>query len=256
MAEHHVRVNLLSSAVAIGLCAAASLVISTTVAGRSVRETFKEVKKQDQTITVRGSSKQRITSDLAVWRVRVRAENPELSDAYRSLETSAARVDEFLKKQGFKPDQIERSAVGTESHYARDEKGYVTRKVDAFELGQMITITSPDCTRVAAAAREVTGLIKDGVQVVSSAPQFTYSKLAELRVSILGEAAKDARSRADEIARNSGCAIGEVRGASTGIIQVVEPNSTDVSGGGQYDTTTIEKDATVVVNITFAVVSN
>lgn len=253
MAEHRVRVNLLSSALAIGVCVAVSMVVSVQVASRAVRQTMRDVREKEQTISVRGSARQRITSDVAVWRVRVRTEGAGLAQSYEQLEQSAAKVGEFLRKQGFATETITRSAVSTEPHFGRDDRGNTTRQVSSYELAQTIAVTSSDCPRVATAASQVTQLIKQGVEVVSCPPEFTYSKLPELRVSILGEAAKDARTRADEIARNSGCVIGEVRGAQTGILQVVQPNSTDVSGGGQYDTTTIDKDVTVVVNLTFAV---
>jgi hypothetical protein len=253
MAEHHVRVNVFSSALVVGLCVVASVVASMTIAGRSVREAVKEHQRKDQMITVRGSARQRIVSDMAVWRIRVRAESAELAQAYAAIESGAAKVAAFLAAQGFKPTDMEQSAISTETHYARDEKGNPTRRADSYELAQSITVTSGDCAKVAGAARQVTQLIRDGVQVISCLPEFTYSRLPDLRVTILGEAAKDARARADEIARNSGSQIGEVQSAQTGILQLVQPNSTDVSGGGQYDTATIEKDATVVVTLTFAV---
>ena len=71
-----------------------------------------------------------------------------------------------------------------------------------------------------------------------------------MKIQLLGEATKDARARADEIARNSGCRLGEVRRVQMGVIQITQPNSTEVSGGGMYDTSTIEKDVSVVVSLT------
>ncbi|HRI54143.1 MAG TPA: SIMPL domain-containing protein, partial [Pseudomonadota bacterium] len=70
---------------------------------------------------------------------------------------------------------------------------------------------------------------------------------------ILGEATKDARTRADEIAANSGCSIGEVRQAQMGVIQITQPDSTEVSGYGRYDTSTIDKDVSVVVSLTLGI---
>jgi hypothetical protein len=51
-------------------------------------------------------------------------------------------------------------------------------------------------------------------------------------------------------------AIGPVRKARMGVIQITRPNSTEVSGYGIYDTSTIEKDISVVVTVSFAVVSS
>ena len=72
-------------------------------------------------------------------------------------------------------------------------------------------------------------------------------------MAILGDASKDARARADEVARNAGSTVGEVRSAHMSPLQIVRPNSTDVSGEGRYDTATIDKDVYAVVTLTFAI---
>ena len=51
----------------------------------------------------------------------------------------------------------------------------------------------------------------------------------------------------------AGSVVGEVRSAHMGVLQVVAPNSTDTSGEGMYDTGTIDKDVTAVVNLVFEI---
>jgi hypothetical protein len=50
----------------------------------------------------------------------------------------------------------------------------------------------------------------------------------------------------------SGARLGELRAVSVGVFQITPPNSTEVSDYGEYDTTTLAKDVTAVVNVTFA----
>jgi hypothetical protein len=77
--------------------------------------------------------------------------------------------------------------------------------------------------------------------------------LSDLRVSLLGDALKDAKARANEIARASNQNIGKLKSASSGVVQVLAPNSTDTSDYGTYDTSTINKDISVTVRATFVV---
>jgi len=44
----------------------------------------------------------------------------------------------------------------------------------------------------------------------------------------------------------------ELRGVDVGVFQITTPNSTQVEDYGVYDTGTLEKDVTAVVNATFA----
>jgi hypothetical protein len=120
-------------------------------------------------------------------------------------------------------------------------------------MDRTFTITTPNVARVAAASTEVTQLLKNGIEVSTQRPAYYYTKLADLRISILGDASQDARSRADEMTSKTGSKITALRSIQTGPIQLTVPNSTDVSGYGAYDTSTIEKDASVTVTATFGI---
>ncbi|MBP6949164.1 MAG: SIMPL domain-containing protein, partial [Candidatus Pacebacteria bacterium] len=82
---------------------------------------------------------------------------------------------------------------------------------------------------------------------------FFYTKLADLRVDLLSMASKNAKERADAIAKSTGDSIGGVKDASQGVFQVTQKNSTDVSDYGSYDTSTIEKKVTAIVRASFEV---
>ena len=100
---------------------------------------------------------------------------------------------------------------------------------------------------------KITELLGNGVFVRPSSPEFTYSKLADKRVDMLAKAAKDARIRAEAIALQAGSEVGGLKKVNTGVFQITVPNSTRVSSWGSYDTTTIKKEITAVMGVTFAV---
>ena len=54
------------------------------------------------------------------------------------------------------------------------------------------------------------------------------------------------------IAKAAGSKVGNVRSANTGVVQITPRFSTEVSDYGMNDVTTIEKDITTVVKVTFA----
>ena len=89
--------------------------------------------------------------------------------------------------------------------------------------------------------------------VKPSSPKFTYTKLPEKRIDMLAKATKDARIRAEAIVRETGSELGSVKKVNTGVFQITIPNSTRVSSWGSYDTSTIKKDITAVMGVTFTV---
>lgn len=248
-----VRISLLGTALILALGVGVSIVTSAVVASRAYQARGEQVAQHDRAITVKGSARKSIRSDLAVWRITVRAEHAELKEAFAVLNGGIAKVRAFLESKGFKNDEIGLAAIATETLYEHDKEGNATNTITGYRLERMLGVTTPDVDRVNQTAGEVTQLIEEGIFVVSLPPEYHYTKLADLKVAMMGEASKDARARAEEIAQNAGCNVAEVRSAQMGVLQITRPHSTDVSSYGIYDTSTIDKDIQAVVTLTFGV---
>ena len=253
--EYQVRLNAVTTTVVIVLGIGVSLITSTLVAARAYKVRGEQLTRGEQTIVVKGSARKRIRSDRAVWRIRVEGESRQLQDAFKTLDSGIQRVRTFLEQQKFTPEEIGLGAIETNVHYTRDDKGEETRQVASYTLARTFFITSPTVDRVQQAGAQVTQLIQEGVLVISQPPDYYYSDPAALKVELVGAASKDARSRAEEIARSAGCVLGQVRAATMGVLQITQPYSTEVSDTGIYDTSSIEKDAQAVVTVTFTISS-
>lgn len=252
--EHRIRLNnLLGTAIVLSLGAVISLVTSVAVASRAYNKRVEITSEQAQDIAVKGYARTRVVSDLAVWSIHVAGEAPTLIEAFEKVDQSTQRVQQFLDEHGFEQSTIHLSAIATETHHERDKDGRELRNVVAYTLSRSFTITTSDVDRVAGAAGEVTQLLREGVHVRSAAPEYTYTKVGDVKIQILGEASADARQRAEEIATKAGCTVTDVRDAQMGVMQITQPNSTEVRSYGIYDTGTIEKDISVVVTVTFGI---
>jgi hypothetical protein len=135
----------------------------------------------------------------------------------------------------------------------RDNEGNETSEITGYTLRQQVEVRSEDVDKIAQIAREATELINQGILLESSSPQYSYTRLGDLKIQMLGEAAKDAKVRAEKIADSTGNKIGAVRSARMGVMQITAADSTEVSDAGISDTSSIDKDVTAVVNISFAV---
>jgi uncharacterized protein len=250
--ENGLKFGLLGAAAVLSLGAAGGLIGSTALASRAYQARGTQAQRQEQTLNVTGSARRRITSDLAVWEIDISGEDKELTGAYKIVKNGFDRVAAFLKNQKFSPAEISVGAIDTTEQHTtvKDKNGNETQEFKGYALRRTIVVSSRNIAAVAAAAGEVTELIQDGILVVSRAPRYHYTKLSDLKIAMIGEAAKDARNRADQIASNSGCRVSEVRNARMGVLQITQPESTDVSSEGINDTSTIEKDVTSVVALT------
>jgi hypothetical protein len=228
---------------------AAGLVLSTMIGVWGITQ----VKQADQTIVVTGSAKKRITSDKVIWKAGISFQARNLQDAYAALRLNMPKVRSYLLKQGVKPDEIKLSAIESQVVTERGPNGEDTGRLSGFSLKQSIEVRSNDVARVEKLSRESTELINQGILLESYPPQYVYTKLADVKQAMLAEAAKDAKLRAEKVAASVGSRIGGVRSARMGVLQITPADSNDVSDSGMNDTTSVEKDITSVVSITFAV---
>lgn len=233
----------------IGAMLAIGLVLSSIILGWS----YSQKKSGDEAVTVTGSAKKRIKSDLVVWSAGVSYQAAELSTAYRQLSENIPRIKKYLVEKGINENQITVSAISSNTLYRRDENGNQTSEITGYALRQEVEVKTGDVDRIAQVAREATELINQGILIESSAPRYYYTQLGDLKIEMLGEAARYAKARAEAIASSTGNRIGTIRSARMGVMQITAADSTDVSDYGIYDTSTIEKDVTAVVNINFAV---
>lgn len=232
-----------------GVALALGLVLASIIGGYS----FVKGKRGDQTIVVTGSARKRIKSDLVIWRAGVSYQADTLADAYRSLSESVPRVKSYLIGKGIPDNQITISSISSQTMHARSSDGEETGQITGYSLKQELEVRSTDVDKIAKIAREATELINQGILIESMAPEYHYTKLGDLKIEMLAEAAKDAKLRAQQIAQSTGSSIGSVRTARMGVLQITAADSNEVSDSGMNDTSSLDKDITAVVNIGFAV---
>lgn len=232
-----------------GIALAIGLVLASMIGGWA----FVKGKRGDQTITVTGSARKRIRSDLVIWKAGVSYQAPVLSDAYRSLSENVPRVKSYLIGKGIPENQITISSISSQTLHARNDQGEDTGQITGYSLRQELEVRSNDVDKIAKIAREATELINQGILLESMAPAYHYTKLGEEKITMLAEAAKDAKVRAEKVAESTGSSIGSVRTARMGVLQITPADSNEVSDSGMNDTSSLEKDITAVVNVGFEI---
>jgi hypothetical protein len=244
---------------------ALALSLAIVLASLIASSAFLKAKRLDQTIKVTGSAKRRIKSDLMVWRTSVSAEAATLADAYSRLSRDVEKTKVFLVAQGFPENQIVISAVKTtpirssprglqKMQVAPEDAGSASfnNRVTSYTLMQSLEIRSAEIDKLTATSRKVTQLINQGILLESNEPEYLYTKLAELKVVMLADAARDARERAAQIVSSAGGKVGEMRSAEMGVMQVNAADANEISGYGVNDMNSVEKDVLAVVHVTFA----
>ncbi len=202
------------------------------------------------TLEVTGSARRQIVSDRAKWSAEWDRDVTvtTLKDGYRLMADDEKKVRAFFASHGVKDSAIEVAPVSMDQDYTYNQQDPSVPK--RFILRQTVELRSDDVAAVTALSKQVNALIDQGVVFSSKGVEYTYSDLPTLRVSLLGEAVKDAEARTEAIAGKGN--VGPMRSATVGVVQVVPVGSTDVSDYGAYDTSKIDKEVMVTVRAAFS----
>lgn len=202
-------------------------------------------------IEVKGYAEKKIVSDFAVWSGRFVVRHANMTDAYRLIEEDRTKVFDFLKKNGVDHDDVTFNPLSLFPQYKLSDTGASTNVVESYEASLEFKVASSDTDKIFKISRDSNDLVGQGVQFSSFPPNFIYTKIDEVKVELLEDAAKDAYKRADHLADSSDVNLNKLKSIRQGVFQITPEYNFDISDSGYYDTSTINKTVKAVVTATY-----
>jgi uncharacterized protein len=223
-----------------------AIVVGAFLASNAIKES-----RSDSDITVTGSARKPITSDLVQWKGSVTAENSNLQTAVADLKKNVERLKAFVTTNGAGV-KLELAPISSEPlSYERTNTDGSKQTIPGWRVRQRIEVSSDQVQAVTTlAAKTAENMLSNGVPFEAEL-SYLYTKLADLRIQMLEEATSDAKKRAEVIAKGAGVGIGAPRNARVGVFQLTAKNSPSVDDYGAFDTSSIEKEITAVVSVAF-----
>jgi len=218
------------------LLIAAAVIITGLILGKA----YMSKGKPDDTISVIGLGEESFDSDLIVWRASFSRRSMELKDAYAQLNADIRKVKSYLKSRGISEDEMvfEAADISKEWSNIYDDEGNIRQTIfDGYSLNQSVKVSSKKVNVVEQTSRQVSELIDAGIELNSDAPEYYYTKLAQLKLKMIEAATKDAHERAAKIAENGGGSLGKLMFADMGVFQITAENSSEENErGGRINT--------------------
>ena len=226
-------------------------------AGYLLADGYRSRGKVADSISVTGLGEESFISDLIVWSGSFSSKDYELKTAYANLNRDQRAIKNYLIKKGVKSDEIIFEAVNIQKDFYYDYAADGTLRntvFNGYNLSQVVKVQSRNVDLVENISREVTELIDSGVEFNSFAPDYYYTKLAELKIKMIEAATKDARERAAKIAENAGGSLGALKNADMGVFQIIGENSSeDYSWGGSFNTSSKKKTANITIRLRYEI---
>jgi hypothetical protein len=228
---------------------AQALILGTAIVVASVvgGGLFYAARAPEGSITVVGAATKRFESDMVKWRITLSRPTGlrDVSAGFRALRGDLERFRQMLAAREIDPETISVQPVNTLSNWGGGGQ------VVGYNLQQTAFVLSDEIDVIEGLALDPSSLTDSGVILQSSTLEYFSSRLDDIKVDLLAEATLDARRRAEEIVSNTGAGLGSPIAIRSGVFQIREPYSTEVTDYGMYNTQSREKDITVTVRVTF-----
>ncbi len=211
--------------------------------------------KSQETIAVTGLGETSFTSDLIVWSGHIEVGTQNVEQGYKELEQHKKIVSEFILSKGIPAESTTFDFVRVNKEYEPSYSAngnYHGQRFTGYTLVLPIMIESSDVESVESMSREISSLIAKGISIEAYAPAYYYTKLEDVKLSLIESASSDAHERAQKIAKASGANLGKVQEAKMGVFQITGANTNEeYSAGGSLNTSSRNKKARITMRIEY-----
>jgi hypothetical protein len=235
--------QLLFPTIILGACLLIGLISGGYFIGKGVTR----FKSDARLVTVKGLVEKEVKADQAIWSLNLKYASNDLKDAHTKISADREATLAFLKKKGFKEEEIDRQPTRTIDKVAR-EYGQ-SQSADRFRYvvtnSLVVKTNKVDWVRTALGETEEllkSGVVLDGERESGAAnPRYIISNFINLRPELLAEATKNARKTAQQFASDSGATVGKIRSANQGMIQIFGTDGNDESAPYSPTSTLVKK---------------
>jgi hypothetical protein len=224
------------------LASSAIMAVGLIVGGYLLGDGLTRAREADRSVTVRGLAEKEVTADLATWTISYSETATDLSNAQSGVDEDSRAIREYFRELGFAAEALQPTGVNVSQ--------YTENGTPRFTVRQRMTLRSDDIKRSQDAVKRQFELVRRGIALEEgSGMSYTFTKLNDIKPDMVAEATKDARSAAEQFAKDSGTSVGSIKSATQGYFSI-DARDGD-SGGGWGVSDTPYKKVRVVTTIDF-----
>lgn len=178
-----------------------------------------KIKALNRTVEVKGLSEREVPANIAIWPIKF---------LFSTIQRKNAVIIEFLKKHGFKENEIFTAAPAVIDKQAQE---YAETQISKYRYSGSSTITvyteNVDLVRIT--MQKLVELGKLGIAITGetyeSKTQFIFTKLNDIKPAMIEEATKNAREVAEKFAQDSKSKLGKIKSALQGQFSIDDRDS-------------------------------
>ena len=201
--------------------AAALLALGLVFAGGLLRNGIIRFKESGRVVSVKGLSEKEVKADRVIWPLMYKVAGNNLSELYNTIESSNAKIVDFLKTNGIAQEEI---TITPAQVIDMDAERYVSQGVRyRYNITSILTVSTDKVDQVVKLMAQQGDLLKQGIAINNDGDyryqtQFLYTStsLNQIKPTMIEEATQNARIAAEKFARDSDSKLGKIKRANQG----------------------------------------
>lgn len=195
------------------------------LAGWFIGHGFASGRSTDRYVEVKGLAEREATADLALWPLRYVSTGDDLATTQAQIARNTRQVFTFLSRNRIDTTSVQLQALEVSDAFANRFPG--ERGGPRYVIQQTLMVRSRSPEVVLAASQRVSELVGAGVVLSSTGeygvggPTFLFTKLNQLKPSMVKEATANARAAAEQFAADSRTTLGGIRQANQGMFVIL-----------------------------------
>jgi len=188
-----------------------------SIAGYFIGNTLFKANTSVNTAQVKGLSERVVKADKAGWVIgyTLTADGAvDLAGLYKTSRSQQARIIKLLTDIGFEATEISTDAPTYTASEHRNHMGVVSNV--SHRLYGKVMVDTGKVDLVASSRKRISDLIAEGIAIDNQAPTYRYTKLTDIKPEMVKDATENARTAAQEFAKNAGVSVGKIKSARQG----------------------------------------
>lgn len=214
------------------------LALGLVLGGWLIGRGFERGRASARYVEVKGLAEREVTADLALWPLRYVSTGDDLVATQAQITRNTRQVFAFLSRNRIDTTSVQLQALEVSDAFANRFPG--ERSGPRYVIQQTVMVRSGSPEVVMAASQRVSELVGAGVVLSSTGeygvggPTFIFTKLNQLKPSMVKEATANARAAAEQFAADSRTELGGIRQANQGVFVILPRDlATGVNEGAQ-----------------------
>ena len=194
------------------------LSVGVMVMGWCVKAGIDNFTNKDRKVTVKGLAEREVPADKVTWSISTKETGNDLPTLYERINVQADKIKTFLKQNGIEESEITVNPPSVTDLEAREWGD--NQKPFRYIVNTTITVATTKVEEVNKAIFKQAELLKQGVALDSSYPNYEYASFQQMKPEMMSEAIKNAQKTAEQFAEASESKLGKIQTAGQGQFEI------------------------------------